>query len=330
MKQVLCLLSLSLITLAIAAQENSKADTLAAEGVALHDKGDYNGAIARFDAAIALDPAHHLAIYEKSFSLMSLKKYEEAGELLKGILKNSKSKDLRLRAFVNYGTVLDLLDLPNESVKIYEQGIGEYPDHYLLHFNKGVTLMNLKKADEAAESFKRSVRLNPMHASSHNVLARMVVKNNRVAGVLALFTFLMVEPATKRSKDNLELLQQQMMLGVNQKDDKNIEISIDASSLDPKKTQDDDFSTANLALSLSAASGIRDKDSVDLTDADILQGRMETIIAIIDETKKKSGHFKTACYIAMATAGDEKVNAWLKANKSKLEDFFTWMKAYKW
>lgn len=347
MKQVFFLFLFSLSVITVFAQEKSKADSLVAEGIALHDKRDYNGAIAKYDEAIQLEPANHLAIGEKSLSLMALKKYEEAGELLRLVIKDSKDKKIRLNAFVNYGTSLDFLDLPGESVKIYDTGIKEFPDYYLLHFNKGVTLMGLKKQDEALECFKKSVQLNPRHGSSHNVLARMTVSKNRIAGVMALFTFLLVEPSTQRSKDNRELLEQQIMKGVNQKDDKNIEIFVDASSLG-KGPKEDDFGAANLALSMKAALGKSEKDSVKKNDADILQGNMETIIAIIDETKgskkgffttfyvpmlvalKGTGHFKTACYIAMATAGNEEVNAWLKANEEKVAGLFSWFKAYKW
>ncbi|HEX2629317.1 MAG TPA: tetratricopeptide repeat protein [Chitinophagaceae bacterium] len=348
MKQVVFLLSFFLLATGIFAQEESKADSLVTEGITLHDKRDYDGAIAKYDAAIQLDPAHHLAIYEKSLSLMSLKKYEEAGELLRQVIKESKDKKIRLSAFVNYVTALDLLDLPGESVKIYDQGIKEFPEYYLLPFNKGVTLLGLKKTEEAADCFKKSVRLNPNHGSSHNVLGRMTISNNRIAGLMALFTFLLVEPGTQRAKDNRELLEQQLMKGVSQKDDKTIEISVDASSLKKDKSKEDDFGPANLALSMTAALSRSKQDSVKKNDAEVLLDRMGTIIAIIDETKnskkgffttfyvpmlvalKGTDHFKTSCYIALATAGNEEVNAWLKANEDKVAAFFSWFKAYKW
>jgi hypothetical protein len=157
-----------------------------------------------------------------------------------------------------------------------------------------------------------------------------------------------VEPGTQRSKDNLELLEQQIMKGVTQKDDKNIEILVDASSLSKDKSKEDDFGPANVALSMTAALSKSKEDTVKKNDAEILHDRMNTIISIIDETKnskkgffttfyvpmlvalKGTDHFKTACYVAMATAGNEEVSAWLKTNEEKVAGFFSWFKAYKW
>ncbi|HKB44741.1 MAG TPA: tetratricopeptide repeat protein, partial [Chitinophagaceae bacterium] len=102
------------------------AKQLIGEGVALHDKGDFKGAIAKYDAALQVDPANSLAMYEKSYSLMALKKHNDAEELLCKILKESKDPDIRKLCYVNYGSLLDFEGKGKKSLKLYEDGIKEF------------------------------------------------------------------------------------------------------------------------------------------------------------------------------------------------------------
>src|SRR5215204_2356214 len=88
------------------------------EGIVLHDKGDYDAAIEKYDIALRFDVSSHKARYEKSLSLMSLKKYHEAEQLLKQVLKEAKDPEYRRLAYVNYGTIRDYQGLPHESLKI--------------------------------------------------------------------------------------------------------------------------------------------------------------------------------------------------------------------
>jgi predicted negative regulator of RcsB-dependent stress response len=316
------------------------------DGVSLHEKGDYKAAIAKFDAAIALRPPNDEAMYEKSFSLIGLKRYDEAIAVLKKVLDISKDARIRRLAYVNYGTVLDYQGQKKESIKLYSKGIREFPDSYLLHFNKGITEVGLNLPEDAIASFKSSVALNPMHASSHNALGRMISDKSRIQAVLSIFTFLLVEPEGKRAEENVKLLNSLIMKGVSQKDEKNITISLDMGSAGKKKSKDDDFSSAEVMLSLLAA---RTPDSlVNKSEADKLNHRMETLIAVIDETNKKdkgfyknfyvpfliglknSGQLQTACYIALTASGKEDIFKWQNENKQQIEDFFKWRNEYKW
>ena len=47
------------------AQNKADAEKLVDEGVAYHDKGDYDGAISRYDKALELDKDNLLAMTEK-------------------------------------------------------------------------------------------------------------------------------------------------------------------------------------------------------------------------------------------------------------------------
>ncbi len=344
MKQII--ISFLLLIVSHLAISQAEADQFVKEGVSLYKNGDYTGSITKFDAAIQLQPNHGEAMYEKSFSLIALKRYDEAADLLIKLLKESKDPDIRRLSYVNYGTVLDYKGEKKKSLKVYEDGIKEFPQSYLLYFNKGITEVGLGYTDDAINSFKKSVRRNPLHASSHNALGILLADKNRIPGLLSAFCFLLIEPEGKRAEQNLAMLNKLIMRGISRKDDKNVTISLDPSALDKKKSKEDDFSSAELMLSLLAA---HVPDSMKAkTDADRMSYQIQTLIAIIDETDKKDkGFYKnfyvpffvdmkkndlitTACYIAMTSSGIDSIITWQNENKQKVEEFFGWLEKYKW
>ena len=325
------------------------AKQLIGEGVALHDKGDFKGAIAKYDAALQVDPANSLAMYEKSYSLMALKKYDDAEELLGKILKESKDPDIRKLCYVNYGSLLDFEGKEKKSLKLYEDGIKEFPDDYLLYYNKGVTEAGMNETDDAIKSFEQALSRNPRHASSHNALGRIMAPKNRIPAILSMFSFLLIEPEGDRASQNIALLDKLIMRGIEKKDDKNVIINIDASLLDKKnKREEDDFSSAELMLSLLAANNDVPDSIGAKTDADRLSYKLQMLTDIIDETnKKEKGFYKnfyvplfsamkekdfftTACYVALTSSGKKDNDQWLNENKSRVDKFFEWFEKYQW
>lgn len=338
-----CLLSLSQFVLA------QTADDFMKEGIDLHDKGEYQNALLQYDQALRLEPSNHMAMYEKSYTLMALKRYDESTDLLKKVLKESKDPGVRKLCYVNYGTILDHQGEGKKSIKIYKEGIKEFPDNYLLYFNKGITEQGMNETEDAIESFKSALKKNPLHASSHNALGRLVINQSRIAAVFSIMSFLIIEPATERSKLNMDLLNKLVMKGIDKKDDKSVVINFDASMLDKKnKPKEDDFTGAELLFSIMA---VNDKIADTLgakTDADRLSYTLQLLIGMVDKDEKKDkGFFKTfyvpmyaemkeknfvttACYIALSPSGKEDINQWLTDHKTELEDFYKWFNGYIW
>jgi tetratricopeptide (TPR) repeat protein len=347
MKQLL--LSFLLLFFVVAAKAQSEADKFIEQGIALHDKGDYDAAIAKYDEALRVDPTSYMAMYEKSYAYMAMKKYDESETMLKKILKECKDPAIRKLCFVNYGTILDYKGEGKKSLKMYDEGIKEFPEHYLLHFNKGITQSGMGESGDALESFKNSLRCNPYHASSHHAAGRTVANSNRIPGILAMFSFLLIEPEGKRAEQNLDLLNKLIMKGVSSPDGKNVNISIDASLLDKKnKKKDDDFSSAELMLSLVASSNSVPDSLGAKTDADRLSYKLQLLTGLITETDKKDkGFFKTfyvpffaemkkkdfmttACYIALSSSGKEDIEKWIEDYPLKIELFYDWFEKFSW
>lgn len=346
MRKILILVAISIVCQSGWAQD---AKQLINEGIELHDKGQYEDAIKKYDEALRLEPGNFMAMYEKSYSLLELKKYDDATVYLKKILDECKESELRKLSFMNFGTILDYQGKGKESVAVYEKGIKEFPDNYLLHFNKGVTQNGLKENDAAYASFQQSARLNPFHASSHQALATLMVGKNRIPAILSYFTFLIMEPTGQRAKTNVESLKGQLMKGISKNDQGNTVISMDAAALDKKnKKIDDDFSAAEMMVSLVGADNSLADTLGAKTEADRLDVKLQLLINVIEESNKKDKGFyksfyvpmfkemkkqdftKTACYIVLVSTGDSDINDWIEKNEDQVEKFYAWLEGYKW
>ena len=343
MKKSIILFFLFFSALAIAQTQSGE---IINEGIAFHDKGEYESALRKYDEVLKNDPANVRALYEKSFTLFQMKKYDECEVICKQLLQG---KEYRKEVYVQYGNLLDVTNRQKESLELYNKGIREFPDFSLLYFNRGITLTGLQREDEAISSFQQALKLKPLHASSHYAIGKLVKNDSRVPGIMSLFTFLIIEPQSERSKESLQLLKNLMTKGVSQTDSGNVTISIDAGLLDKKnKKSENDFSDAELMLSLGGSLAQSSDANKSETEAEQLKKYLDLMISLLSEKKKKAKGFfwtfyapffgemeskdyvTTASYIAYSSSNDDQVNQWLKDNSDKTNAFYEWLKNYQW
>jgi tetratricopeptide (TPR) repeat protein len=333
-----------LVTAALLAQNTAKARQLVKEGVQLHDEGKYAEAIGKYDAALAEDASYFSAWYEKSFSLSALGKSEEVVAISKRLLKDFPNEpDLKL-VYVSYGNVLDESGKGKAALKIYDEGIRKFPDFYLLHFNKGISLSMQNKTEEAIPYFQKAVVLNPDHAGSHNALGRLLINRNKVPGVLALMRMLVIEPQTKRAAENWQTLQPLLM----PESKKEITISADflLGSLKEKK-KENSFVAQELMLA-TLGGEVKSDDGQPITGMKKLIIQLNLFFAgLANENKENAGfywdyyapyfaalqkseHLNTFAYIIQATGQDAGVQEWLKSHGKEIEAFYEWDKQFEW
>lgn len=342
---ILCLIHFLPFSTTFAQQDSLK--LLLDQGIALNDKGDYAGAIENYDKIIRQDNNYYLAYNEKTLSLYSAGKYQESIDLCKTVLKKFRDNEGNDKIYANYGSSQDALGNPDEAIKIYKEGIKKYPDSYLLSFNKGISEYNQKKIDEAITDFQKSVSLKPDHTSSHQALAYCVYTKNKMAAVLSLMTFLLLEPEGQRAERNLKLMLQLLGSNVKRTDEKNITVSLSPAVLDSKNGGEDNFHLAELMISMRSALDYDDKYK-DLPIAQGLEDKLEMLIPA-DATKKNKGRgfftnfyipfleamktdslLGTACHIIYTSSADMANKKWLEDNKGKVDAFAKWMSLYAW
>ena len=333
-------------------QQKEEAEKLVDEGIAYHDKGDYDGAINKYDKALQLDKDNILALAEKAMTLLSLQKYNEAIEnCLRAIEKHQGDKALK-SVYVTYGNACDGLKKTDKSLEIYNEGIKLFPDFYQLYFNKGITLSSIKKYDEAIICFQKSASLNPKHASSQNALGRLLnATDKRIPALLAFSRFLVLEPQSKRSKENLGLLQGITKANVEKTGENSINININPATLSDTtadgKAKENSFSSTDLILSMDAALDY-DKKNKKKTEVEQFIRKFETVCASLKETQVKNYGFywdyyvpyfvemkdknfiETFAYIAFATSDYPDVEKWLKTHNKDIDNFYEWSSNFTW
>lgn len=330
------------------AQNPADAKKLVNEGVVLHDKGDYSGAIDKYSKALEVDKDNLLALTEKAMSLNTAGKYDEAINVSKHAISVHPNGELE-NVYVSYANSLDHLKRTDEALKIYDEGIEKFPNYYQLYFNKGICYANSNKPDEAILCFQKSILISPKHAGSLNAIGILEMSDHRIPSILAFSRFLIVEPQTSRSKKNLERLKSLFQQGVTQTGEKAINITISSNMLSDSTgiKKENDFSQTDLILSM--ASGLDfDKKNSKKTEVENFIRKFEVICASLEETKKDNFGFywqnfapyfiemknkkfiEAFAYIAFVDSASEDVVKWHKKNQGELDKFYNWSKDYNW
>lgn len=329
-------------------QSGDNPTALLKKGIALHDKGDYAGAIKIYDEILKQEPDNTEVLYEKTFSLMQQGSYQECADLCKDILKRFPDNEFNKGTYINYGTALDHLKKPEEAIKVYSEGINKYPNHYLLYFNRAVTENIYKQTDNAIADLKKAVSLNPSHTTSHLYLGLLLSSSNKICAMMSLSAFLMIEPEGQRAARALPQLLNIVGSNVEKKDEKNITISLDYKLIDSAVKLQDDYRYAEVAMSMLAALDF-DKKNSKKNVAEKLSEKLDMIIGVIDGKKdtpqtgfytsfyipffkslKDNGYLETACYIMCTSADEKDVKKWISKNKGKIDELYSYMRDYKW
>jgi tetratricopeptide (TPR) repeat protein len=188
----------------------SPVDSLVQLGIQCHDNGQYDKAIELYQKALEIDPASPLTNYEIALTYMYAKDYANSIKH-SDIVIGQKGQNL-LQAYVTKGSCLDYLGKTDESIRLFEQGIRKFGDHYLLYYNLGYDYYKLKNYEKAQEVFTKAIKSNPNHASSHLFLGfTMADLDQKVQSLLCLHYFLLLEPNSGRAKTAFSLLQKQFL-----------------------------------------------------------------------------------------------------------------------
>ncbi len=350
------------------AQNPDAASIKVHEGVELHDKGDFKKAIKKYDEALKLDRDNLTAMAEKAMSMNSLGQLEESAALCQEIIEKHDGAKEAPMVYVTYGNCMDQLKRPEASLRVYDKGISVLPEMYMLHFNKGITLMGMDSSALALACFERSARLNPLHPGTQNAMARILyMQKKSIPATLAFCRFFVIEQETERAKQNLGFLMHDMQNGSTRTDGGGTSINVDASMVrDSTDTVhvENDFRdeelvwtvskgidlTSVLMQALQAVETTKNTgESVRITGPETPNGltmRLEQLASLLKEGRaknhgfqwdyyaawlvalKEAGHIEPLAHLALVSSGEKDVRKWLEGNGAKVNAYFDWEKDY--
>ncbi|MEZ4998872.1 MAG: tetratricopeptide repeat protein [Bacteroidales bacterium] len=173
-------------------------ETLIRDGVKLYDEGKYDDAISLFRQVDENDSNYVWMLTELSLTFLQTQNYDSAiWYAEKGLQFPSPQRQNLMR---NMGTAWLAAGNTAKSLEVYNEAISLYPWSYLLHFNQGMTYMEMKDYRSAMTSLQEAIRCNPFHASSHMRLGMLMARQEQYTrALLSLETFLALEPRSERS-----------------------------------------------------------------------------------------------------------------------------------
>lgn len=306
---------------------------LITQGIKLHDKSDYTGAIDLFKKALLIDKKSAHANYEIASSYFSMKDYANSIKYSNAVI--ALNIDYIDQAYMLKGSAQDISGKPREAVKTYVQALKKYPGNHLLYYNLALTSFNLKEHKDVDNALQKALKINPYHASSHILLAySMLVQENRVKGILALYNFLVLEPKGARAVTALNLLEKELKKGIKNQAEKSV------TGTPPDKKDDDEFYTAEIMLDLLESSRLNESNK-GKSAAVLFAENTSSFFTILGEMKKShkgfwwnfyvdyfytlasDNHAEAFCYYIIQSK-DDTYTQWVQNNLAKAEAFSTW------
>jgi tetratricopeptide (TPR) repeat protein len=162
-----------------------------------------------------LEPGNAQANYQMGFTLITEKKNSEAIPFLENAIKGNGTANLTASCYELLGSIYDQDHQTQKAIEAYKEGIKVAPDKQRLHFNLGITYSRNKQYAEAENEAIEAIKLDPKHASSQRMYALVTFhQNKRANALLALCSFIMLEPNTPRSAEAYTNMQSILKGGV--------------------------------------------------------------------------------------------------------------------
>lgn len=312
-------------------------------GIALLNDKQYDQAIAKYRTVLDANPDSAGAMYEIALALTQKGEYGQAIEMA---TKSAQYDTVDLaKCLALIGTVYDLAGEPKKALDLYDRAIAILPGAGTLHYNKAVAELGLSGQARALATLKRGAAADPAHATTQQLLGRMFGSDDlRTPAVMAFSRFLILEPASSRTPEVFKLWYTLLFSNVRQGAEGRLEVAVnpDKKTTEGNMLQLDTF----IALSQIAAASMPPEtppgprlvrlftsylNAVSAHDAGAdASAFLWTYYVPYFKQMRERDLVEPFVYYVSQGVGMPGVQDWMAANKSRIDQFLAWDKAYAW
>ncbi|NJR76369.1 MAG: tetratricopeptide repeat protein, partial [Scytonema sp. CRU_2_7] len=145
-------------------KQQPSAESLISSGGAKAQKGDYQGAIVAYEAALRMNPSYPDAYFQRAVAYYELKNYQAAFEDLNQVVRLTPNSPV---AYMNRGLTQDLLQRNQEAVKDYSKAISLNPDYAAAYLNRGALKNELQDYQGGLSDLNKAINLKSDYALAY-------------------------------------------------------------------------------------------------------------------------------------------------------------------
>ena len=311
-------------------------------GIALYEQGKIDDAIAKFDEVLKDSPDNAMALYELALANVAKKDYQRAIDLAAKATEFKGSAPEVAQYYGLIGNTLDLAREPKQAIEVYSKGL-EYAPAASLYYNMAVTYaQSLTDVPSAKTALKKGATIDPSHAGTHLLLARLFLLDNlNTPALLALSRFLILEPGSARTADAYQIWFR-LLNGTLTQGAKSIEIAVNPS----QKKEEGDLMQLDLHISLSKVAAMKSAEG--RSQVQLLADQVEMLFGVYASSAAgdDSATFLWKYYMPFIAEMSQKkmvepfvyyvsqrtnlpgVREWLTVNRERVLEFLAWAKQY--
>lgn len=321
------------------AQEYTKEDKkLIEQAIEWSDNGNANKAIELYDQLLKKYPNDGTLLYEKAYCYVVKQDFQTAEKLL----GKAESNGAAGFAYALHGNCLDNLGKKEEAIKKYKEGISKYPDCGQLYLELGIVYVSLSRLDEAVDSYKTGIKVDPWYTSNYYRISQLLCTTNEpIWGIIYGEIHELLSPNSRRSAELSKAIYDAYNSHMVFEDDTTFHVSLtskhavfsDGEKLDiPFEVLFEWYSSRYEDPSIVKEKGHLDMLSLVENRKAMLtrmfeNGQNQQFLYPIFKYQQKvleAGHWEAYNMWLLRKGNDEEYDAWLANNEEKFSAFADW------
>jgi len=308
------------------AREGKQLVELLRKGNAQHDVGNYEQALDYYKKALKLDSVSGIVHYEIAYTLLALKRYDEAAEFSrKVILLDSKQQQ---GAYLMLGSALNMSGKPQEAIQAYLEGLVKFRGLHQLHYNLALAYYDIGNLAKSEEALMHSLQMRPGHVNSHILLGKVLSsRGDNIKSTMCFSYVLYLNPELPNAQEIGELLRERLAYLFDPKAD-SLKVGLfsgdssfasmyEAINTARISSRDSSF-TAELCLFFEQLETLLDKGHP--LWSDLYAGTFHGLHA--------SGHCEAYAHSLEQLNPTPETERWVRLNQSKVQEMRSWIDAH--